>query len=386
MRNFIFITILSTLISSCATGKLLVNIKGDHDELKGTEIPAFTIYALGDVGEINDQSKAVLKKLNSLAVDDQQPGLVIFLGDNIYPSGLPSAEDQDANNNAKAILLNQVKGLKNYPGHVIFIPGNHDWNEFSAGGLDAIKREGEFVDHIDGSHIRLFPENGCGGPEVIELNDHLVMLIIDSQWWIQNWSNEPGMNEDCPLKSRDEFIKAFHEQVTKYKDRQIIVAMHHPLYTQGSHGGHFRLKDHLFPLTALANWLYLPLPLIGSIYPFYRSIFGHSQDLVNKRYKSLRDGLLDGLKDGNIIFLAGHEHCLQYMNKDAGLFLVSGAGSKQTAIANDKDLVFGHKSGGFMELDFFKNQSAWLTVYEVNTKTQTSSTVFSHQLIKKSVN
>lgn len=383
MRLLIYISFFSFLLSSCATGKLILNIAGDPVQQPPTETPTYTIYALGDAGEINDQSKAVLEQLRSIATDDVQPGTVIFLGDNIYPAGLPPKEKTEANRESKSILINQIDSLKNYKGQIVFIPGNHDWNEFRAGGLEAIKREGEFLDNVDPSYIQFLPKNGCGGPAVIELNEQLVMLIIDSQWWIQDWSKEPHINEGCAVQSKAEFIKTFHDLVGHYKNKQIIVAMHHPLYSQGSHGGHFTLKSHIFPLTAVVNWLYLPLPIIGSIYPFYRTIFGHSQDLKNKRYKSLRSALLDDLDyQGHLIFLAGHEHDLQYIREQDKHFIISGAGSKQTALADADDLMYGHKSGGFIELDFYKNGGTWLTIFEVDPKTRTSMKVFSRPILE----
>lgn len=360
-----------------------MNIAGDAVQKTPNEVPLYSVYALGDAGEINEQSKAVLEELKSITADDMQPGTVIFLGDNIYPAGLPAEQNTEANREAKSILMNQINGLKNYKGKIVFIPGNHDWNEFRAGGLEAIRRESDFLDNVDPLHIQLLPKNGCGGPEVIELNDQLVMLILDSQWWIQDWTKESHINEGCAVHSKEEFMKTFHDLVAHYKDKQIIVALHHPLYTQGSHGGHFTLKNHLFPLTAAVKWLYLPLPVIGSIHPFYRTIFGHSQDLKNRRYSSLRDDLLNNLDDaGHIIFLSGHEHCLQYIMKSGNHYLVSGAGSKQTPIANDEDLIYGHKSGGFMELNFYKNSGIWLSIYEVNPKIKTSGKVFCRQIIE----
>jgi len=362
-----------------------MNSLAENIQQEPKEDPSFTIYALGDAGEVNDQSKAVIEQLASVTGRNQQPGMVIFLGDNIYPAGLPPEWNIEAYHQALDILMNQIYGLSSFKGKIIFIPGNHDWNEFKAGGLDAIRRQGEFLDQLDKSRIRLLPENGCGGPFPVELNDDLVMLIIDSQWWIQDWTKEPQMNEGCDIHSKDEFIKTFREQVVLYKDKQIVVAMHHPLYTQGNHGGHFTLKNHLFPLTSVVKWLYLPLPVIGSIYPYYRSVIGHPQDVKNPRYKSLREALLKDLDyDGEMIFLSGHEHCLQYITMDGDHFLVSGSGSKQTSIADAKNLVYGHKAAGFMELDFYKNNIVWLSVYEVDPAKESSKRVFSRPIIKKS--
>ncbi|MEO6132779.1 MAG: metallophosphoesterase, partial [Saprospiraceae bacterium] len=163
MRKISFFISISILMS-CASGKLMLNAPGDPIQEQPQEEPAFTIYALGDAGEINHQSKAVLAELNAITSDDHQEGLVIFLGDNIYPAGLPAEDDPEENQEGKNILSRQVQAIKNYKGQIIFIPGNHDWNEFKTGGLEAVKREGDFLDQVDPSHVRFLPKNGCGGP------------------------------------------------------------------------------------------------------------------------------------------------------------------------------------------------------------------------------
>ncbi len=384
--SFIFFFV-AFLLTSCATRKLIINSSGNPVQQLPQEKPSYTIYALGDAGEPNPQSKAVIKQLATVANNNPQPAMAIFLGDNIYPAGLPDSSDTAGYKTGTLTLKNQVDGLTSFKGKILFIPGNHDWNHFKAGGLEAIKREGEYLNKIEPNHVSFLPQNGCGGPVPVEINDHIVLLIIDSQWWIQKWDKEPGMNAECDIKSKEEFLLAFRSLVAKYKDRQIIVAMHHPFYTQGNHGGHYQLKDHLFPLTVIADWMYLPLPIIGSIYPYYRSVLGSSQDLANSKYSSLRDSLLNNLNyDGDLIFLSGHEHCLQYITKDKNHFLISGSGSHQTAIADGKDLVYGHKSAGFMKIDFYQNGNTWLSVYEVDPAKEVPNVVFSRPIIDKTRN
>jgi hypothetical protein len=37
--------------------------------------------------------------------------------------------------------------------------------------------------------------------------------------------------------------------------------------SNGIHGGYFGIKQHIFPFTDMKKKLYIPLPVIGSIYP-----------------------------------------------------------------------------------------------------------------------
>ena len=369
------------ILTSCATGKLMINSPDDNTRKQPTEIPSFTIYALGDAGYSNKQSGAVLKQLSEVTTNNQAPSMVIFLGDNVYPAGIPPESKKKGNDRAKEILKNQIDSLSSYKGEIVFIPGNHDWNGLKKGGIDFIRRQSEFFDQLPNPNLSFTPENGCGGPVPIILNDDLVMLIIDSQWWINDVTKKPGINEGCSVSTREELIQSFREEVALHKDKQIVVAMHHPLYSQGSHGGHYSLNHHLFPLTSLVKWVYLPLPVLGSLYYYLRSGIGNRQDV--KKYHSLRDSLIKDLDyGGDLIFLAGHEHCLQYIKVDGNHYLTSGSGSKTTALANSTDLMYGHKAAGFMELNFYKNNVVWLSVYEIEPRTKTSKIVFSQPIIE----
>lgn len=370
------------LLASCATGKLYLNAPV-NTQSNPNKTPDYTIYAVGDAGELNAQSKAVMARLSEMASDDTQPGTVLFLGDNIYPAGFPPESNIKGHHYAQDVLMNQIFGLSSYKGQLIFIPGNHDWNEFKPGGLESIKRQGDFLRKLDDPRIRMLPENGCGGPVTIELNDRIVMIILDSQWWLQNWVDEKEMNAGCTNQTREDFIKALQQTVLEHTGKQIIVTLHHPLYTQGAHGGHFTVRDHLFPLSKVVKWLYLPLPVVGSIYPYYRSIFGHSQDTKHKNYRSMKDSILGALnEEEEIIFLAGHDHNLQYLVEGNDHFLLSGGGSKQNPIANADNLFYGHKAAGFMQLDFFEKEGVHLTVYEVDPDSGSSKMVFSRFIIE----
>lgn len=370
----------SLFLFSCASGKRYINVD-DPLQTAPDDVPRFTIYALGDAGESNAQSKEVIRQLAGVASDDVQSGVILFLGDNIYPSGVPDESDSLGYRNAQAILKEQIEGLSSYTGQMIFIPGNHDWNEFKPGGLASIKRQDRMIQTLS-PKAKMLPSNGCGGPEALQLTPELVMIIIDSQWWIQDWTSESDINKNCTCASREQFVEEFHNLIAQYNDQQIIVALHHPLLSRGPHGGYYSLRDHLFPLSKVVDWLYIPLPVVGSIYPWYRTVIGHPQDIKNKRYSSLRDALLHELNyTGDLIFLSGHEHNLQYLMQGKRHFLTSGSGSKQNAIANGKELLYGHKKGGFMQIDYFSGGDIFLTVYEIDPKEASLHKVFTRLIV-----
>ena len=57
------------------------------------------------------------------------------------------------------------------------------------------------------------------------------------------------------------------ELLYKNRNKTIFLASHHPFQSYGTHGGYFSWKDHIFPLTAANENLYIPLPIVGSLYP-----------------------------------------------------------------------------------------------------------------------
>jgi hypothetical protein len=111
-------------------------------------------------------------------------------------------------------------------------------------------------------------------------------------------------------------------------------------------------------------------------------VIGHPQDIRHPNYRSLKEAILKDLDyDGEMIFLAGHDHNLQYIQTGAHHYLLSGGGAKQNYVANGRDLIYGHKAAGFMKLDFYRDHSAQLTVFEVDPLHGTNKIVFRQMII-----
>ena len=243
--------------------------------------------------------------------------------------------------------------MKDYPGQVLWVPGNHDWYQY---GLDGLRRQKEFLKAETGRKGIWEPKIGCGGPEVIKATDDLVYIIIDTQWYLTNWKRHPGVNEGCAASNRTEFIRLFREAVKSNKEQNIVVVMHHPMATYGRHGGHFTLKDHL-----------TPLPILGSVIPFLRGNVGTPQDNLNARFQDLRQQLVRIAKaNGNATFVSGHEHNLQYIERDRQRYIVSGAASKTGPSGMGQGSLFAYGGAGYAVLDLHADGSLWTSFYGVS--------------------
>ncbi|MBC7904116.1 MAG: metallophosphoesterase, partial [Gemmatimonadaceae bacterium] len=323
------------------------------------------IYLVGDAGELKSGKNLVCDWLGSHVNWADTSNTLIFLGDNIYPEGMP-AEQSSGYAQAKRVIDYQLGVVGKNAANVFVIPGNHDWKEGRAGSWNQIKRQQEYIESLERPNLRLLPGNGCPGPEEILVNDKLVLVFMDSQWWLQD-SERPGVESDCECKTEDEVAAALGDIIHAHRDKLVVLAMHHPFYTHGKHGGYFTFKQHIFPLTEVNPSLYIPLPVIGSIYPIARGVFGNIQDTRHPRYKEMVqkiEAMIQGYS--NVVHVAGHEHNMQLLKKDSSWFVVSGAGSKKTQVKNGKYSVYEKAERGFAVLELSESGRTEIKYYVVD--------------------
>ena len=361
-RSLAFVQlILIALLLGCAANRLEVELPTEP------QIPLdegeHRLFLVGDAGEYTGEFQVNMKLLRRRIESSSTPATVVYLGDNIYPVGLPNKGDSAEYKEAAHVLNAQMDAVFDVADEVIFIPGNHDWAKGHKGGLKAIRRQYKFIK--ESGKARMLPKKGCGGPEVVELTDKVAMIILDSQWWLQDWRTEQDINDDCDFRSRAEMIVAFSEILKDYQEQRVIVAMHHPLISSGPHGGYYTFKDHMFPLTNLVDNLYIPLPVLGSIYPIFRSNIGNVQDQAHHRYHRLKQALLEAARFyDNVVFVAGHEHTLEYHQDENHHFLVSGSGCKDNPIGKPGTMAYGHSATGFMQLNLKNDGALDLLIWE----------------------
>ena len=396
MKIFIHIIFAGCLLSfSCATYKNQYVTK-DAGWKKGPDTAGkkliHTMYLIGDAGnDAPGHPAPVLKYLKENLGNAPKSSSAIFLGDNIYEYGMPPAEDTAKRKEAAFRITSQLETLDDFKGRPVFLPGNHDWRGW---GLKGLKRQEKFVENYlrsravhDSSDEDLkyfLPADGCSGAEVVELNDQVVLLVIDTEWWLRDWDKEPGMNDGCEVKNRDLFKFVFENTVRKYRNKTVVIAMHHPLYTYGSHGGKFTLRQHIFPLTDISPKLYVPLPGLGTLSILFRSTIGSKQDAANQHYKDLRAAILSAVKkNGHFIFASGHEHTLQYIEKDGQYMIVSGSGGKQTPVTLGKGSQFASGQLGFSTLKFYEGGETWVQYYTVDPAGTNAELVFQKQVKDK---
>jgi hypothetical protein len=316
---------------------------------------AATVILIGDAGAPKASGEPVLRALRRVLADRPDTTVVLFLGDNVYPLGLPDSADP-AFPEAARRLQGQVDLAREVP--VVFVPGNHDWDRSGREGLERIRRQGRFISRESGGRARLLPMDGCPGPDTADVGSGIRLVLLDTEWWLFPHA-KPGHGSACAARSRADVVASLERALGESRGRQVIVAAHHPLETGGPHGGYFSVGDHLFPLRNLHHALFVPLPIIGSIYPAVRGLGISAEDVSSGAYGALRAALDTAFAcDPPAIYAAGHEHALQLIDRGRPpLLAVSGAG------------IYGHEShvegipgtrlalgdAGFMRVDLLRD-------------------------------
>ncbi|HUE76894.1 MAG TPA: hypothetical protein VMM83_03055 [Longimicrobiales bacterium] len=302
-----------------------------------------SLFLIGDAGQ--QDPREVGAPLDSLAMHaavDPERAIILFVGDNVYPEGIPEEGDAEWTDAVRR-LRDQVRAVP--PGaRGIFIPGNQDWAGETPFGLYSIRLQERLIEDLaDGRDVRLLPGNGCPGPVSIE-NGRLRLVMLDTQWWLQEYVVRDE-ESDCD-ENTGAVTAALREHVRPTRtDQVVITAGHHPLMTGGAHGGYCGISG-----------------------PFRR--FGNrAQDVISGPNRTLRDSIESAFSEHPpLVYAAGHEHNLQVLRggENVDYLLVSGAGSHgKTACGvrlRESYYVSQHRSG-FMRVDILRGRGVLLRVY-----------------------
>ncbi|WP_281337292.1 metallophosphoesterase [Flavobacterium eburneipallidum] len=381
IKTYLILFSLLLLLHSCAThhaqyGKKVAANESDNatDSLKITH----TFYLVGDAGDADEEkSQQTLDLLHQKLKKANKKSTLLFLGDNIYPKGFPSDGDAKTKTLAEKKLTNQLELTKGFKGKTIFIPGNHDWYS----GIKGLQLQANFVTNYLKDKKAFSPRNACP-IEDIKIDSITALVTIDSEWFLENWDNHTTINDDCDIKTREDFFAELESILNKNQEKTVIIAIHHPLMTNGTHGGQFSLEKQLFPLEQK-----IPLPVVGSLINLVRKTSGISpQDLQNKQYAILSKRIKTLIQNQkNVIVVSGHDHNLQYIDNENIKQIISGAGSKSEAARAINPNDFSYGGNGYATLTLFKTGDAKVTFF--GNENQKEKMLFENEIIKvKEVN
>ncbi len=348
LYRLFFVSILVVFVS-CASYEKQYNSLLMHMEEQSKDSLLHKVFLIGDAGNSKLGEMSIgLKALQGKLDKAKNNSSVLFLGDNIYPAGLPD-KGQEGRKVAKHRLQVQLDVVKSFEGDAYFLPGNHDWY---ADGLEGLKRQEKYIEKTLGKG-HYMPEDGCPLDKVT-IGKDIVIIFVDSQWYLTNWDKHPTINDECEIKTREKFLDEFSSLVKKARGKTTLIAIHHPMYSNGPHGGQYTVKQQMDPL-----------PILGTAKNILRNTTGVSNaDIQNKRYLELQKRLTTLAKENKkVVFVSGHEHSLQYLIENNTKQIVSGAGSKISGSRNVGGGVFSYSKQGFGVIEVYKNGASILRFY-----------------------
>ncbi len=360
-KQFACIALVSLILTSCAT---YIPKYADPEQAVDVETErqvVHTFYLIGDAGlSPMGGMNPVLERFRDRLAQADTNSTAVFLGDNIYPAGLPDATDStQAYLIARNHLEAQLKTLDQYKGRPVFIPGNHDWY---TEGIRGLKRQERYVeDYLDRKDVFL-PEDGCP-LETVEIRDDILLVTIDTEWYLTNWDRRPAINDDCEIKSREVFWAELTSIIKQNADKTVVLAVHHPMFSYGVHGGQYTFRQQFYPYSGK-----VPLPVLGTFINLFRKTAGVSvEDMQNKRYLELRRRLVTLSRFGErVVVSSGHEHTLQYIVEDSLPQIVSGSGAKKGATNLLGGSRFSTGMRGYAVLEVYEDRSSRVRYYGVN--------------------
>ncbi len=377
-------------LTGCATNRTYIS--NAAAEWEATPLPdaselAYQLFLIGDAGAPKAGGDPVLRLLhNQLEAANPDASGIVFLGDNIYCCGLPDSTDLSARQEAERRINAQLDIVQDFGGDVVFIPGNHDWSHSGIGGLASVRRQEAYVEAALGDRDVFLPSNGFPGPVARKVSENLVIIALDTEWMLQPDARKPfGDTGDYDLNETADIFLELDDLLRKYDDETVVIAAHHPLYSNGEHAGFFPLKTHIFPLTKLNKKAYVPLPLLGSAFPLFVRFFGGRQDIAHNRYRAMRDAFEASMAEHErLIYASGHEHNLQLFEKPTSEgpihYVVSGSGSKVSLAAPGRGATFTQGTKGFAVLHQYKDGSSWLSYYAPEEDGATGTLLFRQQV------
>ena len=303
-------------------------ISSDPVPFSATDISESLLF-VGDAGAMRPSAEELLRQQASVLADRLT---IIFLGDNVYFHGLPPAQDADYPR-ATNELNRQIQAARVAGARVVFVPGNHDWDDSGPDGWNAIRRQQSFVEGALGSRSFL-PGNACPGPESTRVSEHFRLVALDSEWQLRSLEKPIDAQSGCPTYGSEQIKQALANLVADTPPGVWnVVVQHHPLKSYGI----IRKAD----------------------YP---------QSMISEPYRRMRKDILDTLDPyrGRILCVAGHDHNLQVIRGERGCryFFISGSMSFPKRIESfDSNLHYGSHEVGMQRLDRMYDGRLRITVW-----------------------
>ncbi|MCP9199059.1 metallophosphatase [Gramella sp. GC03-9] len=309
---------------------LLFTISLNAQETNSSKETVHSFYITSNTGLRSNETN--LKIFQSIVEDSKKGDSASFLmiGNIVPESGYPDKDDgRDAMQ--QHLTEHLLEPLKEFKGRMIFTPGVNEWQYDAPDNIDDLE---SFLQ--DNSNSELWPNDGCP-IESEEIAEGVQLIMIDSQWFIEDWDDHPLMNTKCEIKTRAQFVEEFEDELEDNQRKTILVAVHHPVLTQTKLG-------------------------------FFEKIVGANEQTIRNPQLEELMGILEtnASQYADVIFLSGHDRNQQYIEDDGIEQIISGVTEKPEKAKPDlEDGHFASYEMGYAKMNIYKNGSANVEFYRL---------------------
>ncbi|HET8735640.1 MAG TPA: BamA/TamA family outer membrane protein [Pricia sp.] len=302
----------------------------------GKDIPAKGIshafYIISNVGNAPlSEAEAMIGAINEKSKQDDEATLLI-IGNIVTKDGFPSKNEEQGREKARLVKLMHL--WDNFNGKVVLTPGKNEWAKDAPKSIDELE---SFLQ--DNSKAEFWPSDGCP-LERETINDEVVLEMVDSQWFLEDWDDHPYVNGKCEHKTRDEFLAEFKDDIKDSQGKTVVVAVYQPV---------------------MSNTQICLLDRMGGFTP------GSYQNEQNRWFRSRLATIASQFED--VIFVSGKDRNLQFMSDDGIPQIISGAIGKTEKARAPKDEHFESDRPGYARLTIYKNGSSEVDLFTLEDGT-----------------
>ena len=325
-KIFIFLSVCT--LTACAT----YNPQSKIDAIKETSSkkPIHTFFVAGGLGtETPDANPELQRLLKSYLDKANKESTLLYTGDYTSKKG-----DKSTN---EAFIKSQIDLAKDFKGKTVFIPGHHEWSSKDTKKIEWVE------DYLKDNSIKNFevqPTNVCP-LEYVEIDETLDILYVDSNWFETNWDHVEGMNKKCTdINTKRRFNEEFESYIKDSRGKNLLVVMHHPVFSNGKYAGNNTFLESI-----------TPLPIVGNVINEFMHLGGFSQQqLSSLRNTYLRNTISSLVQDNDrVTIVSGHEESLQYLSSTDIRQIISGSMGSRTGTKISKGTIAN--IGGSLEYE-----------------------------------
>jgi len=275
----------------------------------------YSLYLVGNTGDPGANAGSKLQALQAQIAPADSNSRLVFIGNTFYPETLPNENNPDRAA-AETKLKSQLDVLQHYTGQTILVPGDYGKKNRNQ---DNHRQQERFISEYLDNEKLVQPENPCPGPVELHLNSDLLLLLLDTKWFLPG--NElPTEGSGCEITRPSQVLAQIDDILRSYPEKQVVVAAH---LSPGMNGMEYRY-------------------LRKSFAPFLR----------------LHPGL---------IFAESNGPALSHQIADSLHYISTGTVAEKLKASAKQPTLFSVNAPGFAKINFYNNGEAWLEFWTAGT-------------------